>query len=318
MLPHQVDLTIATRKEQLPLGHLDPSVIGITVVRKIDRLDQLAPHVTLGLAQLDDLAVAHERLGEHAEAEALLRRSLQQQADRYETLANLGTVLIHDGRLAEGLALIERAVEINPDAHFGREWVQIDLVRSLIAQESTPPFSSVRAEEGVEEGLVGILAMGGPPHPAVFWSVAHALEASSDSVLALYARERVLELDPDWYASHARSSGMWSGGEPDVTREFRRMRAAADAWMADWHAWQRAELEAGRDPTTEAAWTGYLEAHPQPALSESVGTRLASWVARSGAPGVAVWGLLGGACVLGAGALCAIIGGWFLARRRRA
>lgn len=276
------------------------------------RIAELEPLVEPTPAQLDDLAVALERLGEHARAEAVLRRSLQQAPERYETLANLGTVLVHDGRLEEGLALLSRAVEINPDAHFGREWVQIELVELLLEERrgapraapllsGAPEQGEARPGEAAREGLVGIVAMGGEPHPAVFWALEHSLEASFDSVLALYARQRVEELDPGWYDDHVRGQGMWMGDEPDVTEDFQRMRREADAWMARWHAWQRAELQAGRDPTTEAAWGAYLEAHPQPELSQSPIARIQTWVAAAGMAGIAVVVLLPLAALIGLG-----------------
>ncbi len=85
-------------------------------------------------AAYDDLAVALEKLGRHDEALAALEKKVADVGDRgaYETAANRGTILIHAGRLGEGLAEIERALAINPDAHFGRERIQKLLVEYLI------------------------------------------------------------------------------------------------------------------------------------------------------------------------------------------
>lgn len=83
----------------------------------------------------DDLAVALDKLGQSDEAAELMRQSLAKDADRYETHANLGTFLIHGGKLEAGLEHLERAVEINPDAHFGRERYQILLVRYVLERK---------------------------------------------------------------------------------------------------------------------------------------------------------------------------------------
>lgn len=85
------------------------------------------------VALQDDLAVAYEKVGRTDDAIALARAQLASHPDRYETHANLGTFLVHAGRLEEGVQHLSRAVAINPDAHFGREPFQIELVRYVIA-----------------------------------------------------------------------------------------------------------------------------------------------------------------------------------------
>ncbi len=73
--------------------------------------------------------VALDRLGRFDEALAVAEAANQLQPNRYETESNWGTVLLHAGRLEDGLAHIDAAVRINPDAHFGREVYQQKLVR---------------------------------------------------------------------------------------------------------------------------------------------------------------------------------------------
>jgi tetratricopeptide (TPR) repeat protein len=86
-------------------------------------------------ALIDDLAVAHDKLGQQEKGIKLLEESLQRNPDRYETLANLGTLLFHTGRIEESKAFIERAITINPDAHFGRERYQLLLTDYLLHSE---------------------------------------------------------------------------------------------------------------------------------------------------------------------------------------
>jgi len=88
------------------------------------------------LALQDDLAVAHEKLGDHEQAIELISAQLAETPDRYETHANLGTFYIHAGDFEQGLKHIDRAIEINPDAHFGRERYQRELVRYLLSRKT--------------------------------------------------------------------------------------------------------------------------------------------------------------------------------------
>ena len=71
-------------------------------------------------ADFDDLAVAYDKLGQHDKAIETILAKIKRWPDihRYESEANLGSFLIHSGRFEEGLGHIDKAIEINPDAHF--------------------------------------------------------------------------------------------------------------------------------------------------------------------------------------------------------
>lgn len=86
----------------------------------------------------DDLAVAYSKLGRHDEAIALLKETLESHADRYETLANLGTIYMLAGDLQTGKDYIDRAIGINPNAHFGRERYQSLLAEYFLTARKTP------------------------------------------------------------------------------------------------------------------------------------------------------------------------------------
>ena len=108
-------------------------------------------------ADYDDLAVAYDKLGQHDKAIETIREKIERWPDekRYESEANLGTFLFHAGRLEEGLPHINRAIEINPDAHFGREVYQKLLVEYLLQQgfpESELPLSNGPKNESVGIG----------------------------------------------------------------------------------------------------------------------------------------------------------------------
>jgi tetratricopeptide (TPR) repeat protein len=98
------------------------------------------------LALLDDLGVAYSKTGRHDEAIETARTAERLQPDRYETEANLGSFLIHSGRLKEGLPHIDAALRINPDAHFGREKYQKLLVEYMLETAMSPSNSGPIAE----------------------------------------------------------------------------------------------------------------------------------------------------------------------------
>jgi len=106
-------------------------------------------------ALIDDLAVAYAKLGRPEEGIPLLEQSLATQPDRYETLSNLGTLLFFAGRLDESKRYIRRALEIDPNAHFGRERYQLLLTEYL--QKSDWGTAGVMCFEprGANEGVVG-------------------------------------------------------------------------------------------------------------------------------------------------------------------
>jgi tetratricopeptide (TPR) repeat protein len=107
---------------------------------------------------LDDLGVGLDLLGRHEEAVALMRDKLKRQQDAgitgralYGSYANLGTFLIlwqiQEGfadkekakqRIRESIDLIHKAIEVKPDAHFGREVWQAVLEEFILAVLDQP------------------------------------------------------------------------------------------------------------------------------------------------------------------------------------
>lgn len=82
----------------------------------------------------DDLAVAYDKTGQHAKAIETIEKKESLWPGQYETLANRGTFLIHSGKLETGLKDIRKAIEVNPDAHFGREVYQQLLVEYVLSR----------------------------------------------------------------------------------------------------------------------------------------------------------------------------------------
>ncbi len=86
----------------------------------------------------DDLAVGYEKLGEHQKAIDLILKKQELYPNLYTTEANLGTFYIHQGKLEQGLEHIEKAIAINPNAHFGREIYQKLLVKYVLSKQKEP------------------------------------------------------------------------------------------------------------------------------------------------------------------------------------
>lgn len=107
---------------------------------------------------LDDLAVAYDKLGQHDRAIETAIQSEQFHPDRYQTAANLGTFYFHAGRLEESLTQIERALKMNPEAHFGREKYQKLLTEYVLKRRqngsSKLPLAQVVVEDGVTNPTV--------------------------------------------------------------------------------------------------------------------------------------------------------------------
>jgi len=92
-----------------------------------DRLAKLASDPD-NLAYHDDLAVAYEKTGQHDKAIETMLVKEKLKPGLYETYSNLGTFHILAGDFEKGLPYIDKALAINPDAHFGRERYQKWLV----------------------------------------------------------------------------------------------------------------------------------------------------------------------------------------------
>ncbi|MFO0930542.1 MAG: hypothetical protein U0736_26515 [Gemmataceae bacterium] len=122
------------------------------------RLTELSPDDPASFPLADDLAAGLDRLGRPAEAVPVMRDKLARQLARgmkgrelYTSYANLGTFLIHSsyaaaiagnaearGRFREGVELVRKSVEVNPDAHFGRERWQVAVAEFLRAAMDRP------------------------------------------------------------------------------------------------------------------------------------------------------------------------------------
>jgi hypothetical protein len=180
----------------------------------------------------DDLGVAWDRLGKFDDAISIMQAkkermdrlgdSLENKSEHeYRYLANIGTFHVHrwlqKGKdwehkedLVQGRDFIQQAIELNPDAHFGREKYQLMIVDWLIDLPEDPTLdvlenkrslfsnNNLRKEENISEsitGLTGIITMGaGGESIELFHTLSNQLFIEGRSSVAYLAKLRKIEL----------------------------------------------------------------------------------------------------------------------------
>ena len=170
------------------------------------------------------LAAHTERSPESKQADAVMLAD-----HRYRLLANQGTFYAHrwlagsrsPTDLAQAIALVEAAIALNPDAHFGREVIQLKALywlrdappltdpRDILMQprllgfedwirQTIAAVSSDEVDPELElaiEGLAGLIVLGAAwESPDIHLALSRALNASGQSTLAWMARLRTVEL----------------------------------------------------------------------------------------------------------------------------
>jgi tetratricopeptide (TPR) repeat protein len=137
---------------------------------------------------LDDRGLALMRLGRLPEARAVMEHRLQVEPDAYASHANLGTLYTFTGDYDLALAHIDRALTIEPAAHFGREGYHRQLVVYLKTLAADP--------SAVEKDFLGLaitkeqLLSGSPDKLAAAGIKPDAIDALV-SMITVYGADRV-------------------------------------------------------------------------------------------------------------------------------
>jgi tetratricopeptide (TPR) repeat protein len=265
------------------------------------------------LAAYDDAGVACDRLGRGDEAISWMEKMRAQldglDASRpevkealYRYHANLGTFLVHRwvrqgadrakiGEVEAARDEIARALEINPNAHFGREKYQLRAIEWIIkppgsaGQPYLPnllgwepnPLGSIADPELADEavrGLAGLIVLGNAWESV---DIFHALNVSLQhdtlgfqkdpgggrNTLAYLAWLRCRELVdagkgsmlPDAPKGEALKAILPKPGLVEAAKlldpAFVKLRAEADAWHAARIAFMTGRLKTGRHPDTD-------------------------------------------------------------------
>jgi tetratricopeptide (TPR) repeat protein len=240
------------------------------------------------LAYLDDLAVAYDKLGKQDLAIELMERKERLKPGMYETAANHGTFLAHSGRLAEALPLLQKAIAINPNAHFGREIYQIKLIEHSLRGAPDQSFVDfLRKEPGFEpfnraaavKGVLGIMRFGNHENPKVLAALGslltyenhHEVYEDVEDAKALAARAylRAAALTQNAPAKaealRQRAKDAIQHQVPadldDLERSFEKELADGATWYADLHQRELAWITAGAD--VDAEFTKLYQQEPR-------------------------------------------------------
>ena len=270
----------------------------------------------------DDIGVALDKLGRDDQALQTIKSkraitpafNRSDKANReiwYRTFANEGTFRAHQflkagapeaklGEMKTARAQIKRAIEIKPDAHFGRERYQLMamdwiLARKLGATKKTlgegisgrDDWKPVDEQQTLKssgrkravEGLSGLIVLGGAwESPDVFEALGAALETKDGVTLRYLAimRERELlnkgkpslaelTVNPGQFYSHLEDYGVGirRENEAPLERLFLNLRSEADNWNQQRQNWMLTKLKTGAHPDTDTDfWNGYTETAP--------------------------------------------------------
>lgn len=277
----------------------------------------------------DDIAVALDKLGRHDEALQTIerKRALLPAFDAhdktnhenwYRYFANAGTFRAHRflksgapvkqiGEMKMARAQIKRAIEIKPDAHFGRERYQLMTMDWIIARKSGTTqktlgewiagrdgWKQVDEDQTLQssgrkqavEGLSGLIVLGGAwESPDVFEALGAALETRDGVTLRYSAFLRAQELLDDRKPSLAGltsdaeifenygSELFWhkiavNGNNEGALEElFYKLRAEAEGWNVLRQKWMVAKMKTGTHPDTNDQFWDGYYAPEPPSLN---------------------------------------------------
>lgn len=275
------------------------------------------------LESYDDIAVSLDRLGDSTAAIAAIEPKLavverlgDDAGDHlYRYHANIGTFHAHrwirNGGDAEDLADLEaarehisKAIEINPDAHFGREFVQLGAIEWLLNSEAgslnnmwigeyPTMLSSVLGVEKMSEyweevpedvvlGLLGLVTLGAAQESVdVYTALAIAMTQQENTSLGLMAALRVDELvaqgleslhpvafkseDSQVLTSDFYTLSLLEEDFAEVESYFDRAREAADEYRIEYASFVQQQLDSGLHPDTDEV---FFDGEPEALLPE--------------------------------------------------
>lgn len=284
---------------------------------RLDRVRRELKHDTTNLRLYDDEAVACDRMGNDVEAIAWMHRKRALFAkvhpakeELYRTEANEGTFHVHlwlskgsnpdDVReIKTGRDQIAKALVLNPDAHFGRERMQLGIVEWLIAiaEGKTSQRLSEYLLEKVTlkdpkkrlEGLTGLVALGSAWQSVdLFEAIAGQTggRARHDSLgyLAILRAGELLRLGktaacPSIHdeSDLKRGKGLLVGptGENRIRKSFILLRSEAEQWQKKRTAYMESRLKAGKHPDTDPTfWKDWHDAGPPAAYTRGFFDRI--------------------------------------------
>lgn len=89
----------------------------------------------LGYQSLSDYGAIELRIGDRKKAVEILEQLYEQHPNEYNIVANLGTAYEVMGNNEKALALLKKAVSINPQSHYGSEWIHVRILEQKKARK---------------------------------------------------------------------------------------------------------------------------------------------------------------------------------------
>jgi hypothetical protein len=280
------------------------------------------------LAAYDDAGVACDRLGrgdeaiswmerKHAQLEKLDPARPEVKEHQYRHHANLGTFLVHRwarqgadrAKIDEVKAArdqIAKAMEINPNAHFGREKYQLRALKWIIdppaaqglqylpnlldwAPQAFTDLVDPKSADDAVRGLAGLIVLGNAWESV---DIFHALNVALQHDTLGFAMDRDGGRNTLAYLAWLRCRELIDAGKgsmlPDAPRgqdlksllprpdfvmaevlldpAFAKLRAEADAWQAARTEFLARRLQAGRHPDIDPSFWEGYSERPAPAL----------------------------------------------------
>ncbi|HEY0072872.1 MAG TPA: hypothetical protein VGB77_02135 [Abditibacteriaceae bacterium] len=259
----------------------------------------------------DDAGVACDRLGRGKEAIAWMNRKRGFLDKRgfnkatkehwYRYHANLGTFLAHEWLrsganrrnikpMQEGRDHIKRAIQINPNAHFGREKYQLEAMQWMLRNpvvkwiDEFPSFFEVGDEDEnsaeAAKGISGLIVLGGGWESIDVFHALHNALASRAAPVAYLAAVRSQELARQGKRSlcFGAPTGealaqllkpkqfplmLYEDRYPELQKQYQKLRAEAEEFHQRRTAYMMERLNAGRHPDTDATfWNEWHDAGP--------------------------------------------------------
>jgi len=311
---------------------------------RIDRIKKdLAKDPKL-IDEYDDIAVAYDRIGNDDEAikwieakkkelEPLNMSDEKSKDEWYRYYANCGTFCVHrwarNGsdpkdivQVEHGRDLIDHALKINPNAHFGREKYQ-RVVMSWLIDTRSNTAEDWRKNESLAEyieswvssqgkdiesqreeaivGLAGLIRLGGAwESPDVYWAIGSLYFYPHQAMghLCDLRAEEIIRSNKDSIDMSPSDMHPYYASGPDFDShelsEYKRLRKLADQWHDEREEFMMAKLKKGDHPDTDPHFWDGVPTLPPLEVQQSLG----SWMQHDVMTiGHQMW--LGLACCLG-------------------
>jgi tetratricopeptide (TPR) repeat protein len=238
----------------------------------------------------DNIAVAYDRIGDSANAMKWIaekRKHLGRNPGEhhlYSTEANEGTILIvrwirghKAGDITDAIAAekhIKRALEINPNAHFGREFAQLYCIQAMVEcgrdeqwmRKFTNTLTAIADKNQVDRkklrfGIAGMMVLGAA------WDMPPMIQAIANLVPDDYQMASLCRLRLDTHDSGSDSKAFPISNEKHVNRLERQFLYQlidnGRQFQENRRDWIEDQLAKGSHPDTDKNfWNGFTDVKP--------------------------------------------------------